>query len=90
MKTVNIHEAKTHLSALLAEVTTGEEITIAKNGNPIARLVPISPGPPRKPGRFRGRIVFHESAFAPLGDKEITEWEEGHPSDPLSGLPGLE
>lgn len=40
MKSVNVHEAKTHFSALLAKVEAGEEIVIAKAGRPIARLVP--------------------------------------------------
>jgi prevent-host-death family protein len=39
--TVNIHEAKTHLSRLLARVVKGEEIVIAKAGTPLARLVPV-------------------------------------------------
>jgi prevent-host-death family protein len=41
VKTVNVHEAKTHLSALLAKVEHGEEVVIAKAGRPIARLVPV-------------------------------------------------
>jgi prevent-host-death family protein len=40
---VNIHAAKTHLSRLLARVASGEEVTIAKAGVPIARLVPVAP-----------------------------------------------
>ena len=39
MKTVNVHEAKTTLSVLLNEVEHGEEVTIARNGVPVARLV---------------------------------------------------
>jgi len=42
MQTVNIHEAKTHLSRLLARIAGGESIVIAKAGKPIAKLVPIS------------------------------------------------
>ena len=41
-KTVNIHEAKTHFSKLLRRVARGEEIVIARSGQPIARLSPIS------------------------------------------------
>lgn len=41
MKSVNIHEAKTHLSRLVERVQAGEEIIIAKAGRPAARLVPI-------------------------------------------------
>ena len=38
---VNVHEAKTHFSELLARVERGERITVARAGNPVARLVPI-------------------------------------------------
>jgi prevent-host-death family protein len=41
MDTVNIHQAKTHLSQLLSRVELGEEIVIAKRGVPVAKLVPI-------------------------------------------------
>jgi len=57
MKTVNIHEAKTHLSRLLQEAADGEEIIIAKAGKPIARLVPYTDSTePRKPGCWRGQV----------------------------------
>jgi prevent-host-death family protein len=46
MTQVNIHEAKTQLSRLLAKVAAGEEVVIARNGEPVARLVPVEP--PRK------------------------------------------
>lgn len=39
-QSINVHEAKTHLSKLLARVEAGEEITIARAGRPVARLVP--------------------------------------------------
>ncbi len=42
MDTVNIHQAKTHLSQLLSRVELGEEITIANRGVPVAKLVPIT------------------------------------------------
>ncbi len=54
---VNIHEAKTHLSRLLARVERGGTVTIARAGIPIARLVPLG----RTPGAKRVR----EPAFAP-------------------------
>ncbi len=41
MDTVNIHQAKTHLSQLLSRVELGEEIVIANRGVPVAKLVPI-------------------------------------------------
>ena len=47
MTTINIHEAKTHLSRLVDEVAAGAEIIIAKAGKPMARLAPIA-APARK------------------------------------------
>jgi prevent-host-death family protein len=57
MSQVNIHEAKTHFSKLLARVSEGEEIVIARNGKAVARLVPIQPEPKQRPlGIFKGQI----------------------------------
>ncbi|NBB65381.1 type II toxin-antitoxin system prevent-host-death family antitoxin [Pseudomonas sp. ODNR1LW] len=47
METVNVHEAKTHLSRLLDRAAKGETITIAKAGKPVAKLVPLD-GAPKK------------------------------------------
>lgn len=61
MKIVNIHEAKTHLSRLLQRAADGEEIIIAKAGQPLAKLVPYTPvGEPRQPGSWRGRVRIAE------------------------------
>ena len=69
MKFVNIHEAKTHLSRLLDEVSRGEEVTIAKAGKPIARLVPVTNSrPTRTPGFLRGKIRMSDDFDAPLPD----------------------
>lgn len=57
MRQVNVHEAKTHLSKLLAQVEDGEEIVIARAGKPVARLVRPEPArQPRKPGWGKGKI----------------------------------
>jgi len=57
MKTVNVHEAKTQLSRLLQAVEEGEEIVIARNGTPVARLVPhVEERKPREPGWAKGRM----------------------------------
>ncbi len=57
MRIVNMHEAKTHLSKLVEDVLSGEEIILAKAGKPLVRLVPYEGRPkPRTPGRFKGRI----------------------------------
>lgn len=69
MKTVNIHEAKTHLSRLLDEVSHGEEVVIAKAGRPIARLAPMTPThPARTPGFLREGIRISDDFDAPLPD----------------------
>ncbi|HLA93963.1 MAG TPA: type II toxin-antitoxin system Phd/YefM family antitoxin [Actinomycetota bacterium] len=65
--TVNVHEAKTHLSRLLERVERGEEIVIARSGKPIARLVPIDPSPGRRPiGRDKGKIWMSDDFDEPL------------------------
>lgn len=67
MLTVNIHEAKTHLSRLLLRVAGGEEVVIAKAGKPIARLVPAQkPRGSRVLGSERGRITLASDFDAPL------------------------
>jgi prevent-host-death family protein len=74
MKTVNIHEAKTHLSRLLAQVEAGEDIVIARDGTPVARLVPVTKRAPRKPGLAKGRLT--EAFFEPLPPEELDAWEQ--------------
>lgn len=67
MHTVNIHEAKTHLSKLLEEVSKGQEIVIAKSGKPMARLIGIGIAKPiRKPGFLKGKIRIADDFDAPL------------------------
>ena len=73
-KTVNIHEAKTHLSRLLEEVRKGDEVIIAKAGKPLARLTPIRSKSPRKPGALKGKLS--KSFFDPLPDEELKAWEK--------------
>lgn len=73
---VNIHEAKTHLSQLLARVQEGEEIIIAKAGRPIARLVPIRARPKRRrPGSAEGKVVIAPDFDAPLPEEALVEFE---------------
>ena len=68
MKSVNIHAAKTQLSALVERVAAGEEIVIAKAGKPMARLVPFEkPRGDRKPGSAKIRIG--DDFDAPLPDE---------------------
>jgi len=76
VKTVNIHEAKTHLSRLLAEVAAGEEIVIAKAGKPVARIVPVAgQRPTRVLGIDTGRVVINDDFDAPLPDEVLAGFE---------------
>ena len=76
MKQVNIHEAKTNLSALIEEVQAGGEIIIAKAGKPVARLAPLDiPKALRKPGAMKGKIRIAEDFDAPLPDELVEAFE---------------
>jgi prevent-host-death family protein len=64
---VNVHEAKTHLSRLLERVERGEEITIARAGTPVAKLVPLEPKKRRGMwGKYKGQIWMSEDFDEPL------------------------
>ncbi|CAN5760327.1 type II toxin-antitoxin system prevent-host-death family antitoxin [soil metagenome] len=78
MRTVNIYEAKTHLSRLIEQVEAGEEIVIARSGRPVARLVPLSQE--RRPIRFglmRGRLTVPADFDAPLPEEVLAAFEGG-------------
>ncbi|OQX09214.1 MAG: prevent-host-death family protein [Desulfobulbaceae bacterium A2] len=74
MESVNVHEAKTHFSKLLARVHAGEEIIIAKAGQPYAKLVPVQAPQQRRPGIASGRVT--EQFFEPLPEDELHAWEK--------------
>ncbi len=66
-KAVNLYEAKTHLSELVERAAAGEEIIIAKNGKPRARLVPLAQDAVRrKPGGWEGKIWIADDFDDPL------------------------
>lgn len=72
---INVHEAKTNFSRLLQRVAAGEEITIAKAGVPVARLVPIEPKTgKRKLGIDRGKIWIADDFDAPLPDDVLASF----------------
>ena len=75
MPVVNVHEAKTQLSRLLAQAEAGEEVIIARNGQPVARLVRCQPRGKREFGAWRGRLVVNDSFFDPLPEAELAAWE---------------
>ena len=75
MLVVNVHEAKTQLSRLLARVEAGEEVVIARRGEPVARLVGCKPRSRRQADVLKGKVVIPESFFDPLPEEELTAWE---------------
>ena len=69
---VNVQEAKTQLSALLARVEAGERIVLARHGKPIAQLVPLDPSPRRQLGFLEGHV--DDAFFDPLAEDELERW----------------
>lgn len=66
---VNVLQAKTQLSKLLAAAEAGEDVVIARDGKPVVRLVPVDEVPVlREPGRFRGQIRIGADFDDPLPD----------------------
>lgn len=72
---VNLYEAKTQLSTLVDRAAAGAEITIAKNGRPMAKLVPIRSQARRRPGRAKGRIWMSTDFDAPLPTRVLAAFD---------------
>lgn len=70
---VNVQEAKTRLSQLLARAEAGEDVVIARDGTPIMRLVPLQPAPARPVGFVHGTVT--DAFFDPLPEIELELWE---------------
>jgi prevent-host-death family protein len=73
--TFNIHYAKTHLSKLLEQVQSGEEIIIAKAGKPVAKLCPVEKSlekskPKRMPGSLKGKVRLSPDFSEPVAELE--------------------
>ncbi len=77
-QTYNIQEVKVHLSRLLKEVASGEEVIIAKAGKPVARISQIEKsGPKIRFGVLKGKVKVSEDFDAPLPDDLLSEFEGG-------------
>ena len=71
---VNVHEAKTQFSRLLEQAHAGQEIILAKAGQPYARMVPLAQqAGGRRPGRLAGQVG--PEFFEPLPESELAAWE---------------
>lgn len=75
MDEVGVHETKTRLSELLRRVAAGEEITITRGGQPVARLVPVGRPARRDFGRDEGLFEVPDDFDAPLPDGVIEAFE---------------
>ena len=75
MPVVNVRQAKTQLSRLLAQVEAGEQVVIARRGEPVARLVRCKGN--RRPDVLKDKIVIPDSFFDPLPEDELKLWEGG-------------
>jgi len=76
MMTVNVGEAKTSLSRLIALAERGEDVVIARQGTPAVRLTPIQP---RRPdfGFAELTETNDEALFEPMSEEDLSLWEDG-------------
>lgn len=73
MQTINIHEAKTHLSRIVERASRGESFVIAKAGKPMVKVVPLdapAPSPPKRLGFLAGQVQVPDD-FDMMGSAEI-------------------
>lgn len=73
MKTVKVQDAKTRLSAILADVERGAEVVISRGDTPVARLVPVTELPDREWGFVPYEVP--SSFFDALSEAEVDAWE---------------
>lgn len=74
---VNMHQAKSSLSRLMARALAGEEVVIARNGEPLVKLVPVpKERKPRAPGRYKGQIWIAPDCFEPMSEEELDLFEQ--------------
>ncbi len=71
MLVANVHQAKAQLSRLLARVEAGEEVVIARRGDPAVRLVSCKPHAERQADVLKGKVNIPESFFDPMPEEEL-------------------
>jgi prevent-host-death family protein len=79
VKVVNMHEAKTTLSQLVEQAEQGEEILIARAGEPVARIVALRSGNKRVLGQWSGRVQMADDFDDPLSSVEQAHWDGDEP-----------
>jgi prevent-host-death family protein len=75
MRTVNIHEAKTHFSKIIDSVRYGQEVIIAMAGKPVAKIVPLESKPKRRFGLLKGKIKIAKDFDASLPEEIVSLFE---------------
>ncbi len=76
MGTVNVYDAKTHLSQLLDKAASGEDVVVCRNGKPVARITRLESGKrPIKFGVLKGKLRVADDFDAPLPDHILAEFE---------------
>ena len=80
---VNTHEAKSRLSELIREAEEGVEVIVARNGHPVARIVPWRPVPPaRMAGVWAGRVGYIDDDVVGSDDEIVAMFDESAEADP--------
>lgn len=77
MVRVGMHEAKTNLSKLVQRAIDGEDVEITRNGQVVAKIVPVEPRAPSMLdclGIWRDRDIRMDDPFAPMTDEELADW----------------
>lgn len=76
MDTVNVYDAKTHLSQLLDKAASGEDVVVCRNGKPVARITRLENSKrPIKFGVLKGKLRVADDFDAPLPDHILAEFE---------------
>ena len=77
VRTVNTHEAKTKLSELLRDVESGVDVIVARNGRPVAKIIPWPPArPPRTPGAWAGLVDYGDEDIVTSDDDVLAMFDE--------------
>lgn len=79
---VNTHEAKSRLSELIRAAEQGDDVIVARNGQPVAKIIPWPPArPERSAGKWRGRVAYHADEIG--SDADVVELFDESASTPL-------
>ena len=70
-RSVNIAEAKAHLSALVDRAAAGEEIILSRAGRPVARLMPLEEQMPRQPGLLKHWQIPDDLLLKPMDEEDL-------------------